>query len=77
MQIYIKTLSGRKQPLSAESNDTVMSLKQQLQEKEGIEVPQIRLIHSGKALADEKSLEESSIKAGDTIHMVLQLRGGC
>lgn len=52
-------------------------MKQQLQEKEGIQVDQIRLIFSGKQLNDEKTLESYNIQAGATIHMVLQLRGGC
>jgi len=51
-------------------------VKQSLQEKEGIQVEQIRLIFSGKQLSDEKSLEDYNVNAGGTIHMVLQLRGG-
>jgi len=51
-------------------------VKQALQEKEGIQVDQIKLIFSGKQLADEKTLESYGIVAGATIHMVLQLRGG-
>ena len=51
-------------------------MKQALQEKEGIQVDQIRLIFSGKQLADDRALESYSINAGATIHMVLQLRGG-
>ena len=36
----------------------------------------IRLIFSGKALADENTIESYNMKAGDTIHMILQLKGG-
>lgn len=54
----------------------MLVVKQALQEKEGIQVDQIRLIHSGKQLADDKTLESYNIAAGATIHMVLQLRGG-
>jgi hypothetical protein len=54
----------------------VLLIKQSLQEKEGIQVDQIKLIHSGKQLADDKTLEYYNITAGATIHMVLQLRGG-
>ena len=76
MQIQIKTLTGRKQPMTVEATDDVKSIKQALQEKEGIQVDQIRLIYSGKQLNDEKKIEEYNITAGGTIHMVLQLRGG-
>ena len=51
-------------------------MKQALQEKEGIQVDQIRLIFSGKQLADDRALESYSTNAGPTIHMVLQPRGG-
>eukprot|EP01040_Poterioochromonas_malhamensis_P004917 gene4917-5275_t len=76
MQIFIKTLTGRKQALNFENDSTVASVKQALQEKEGIQVDQIRLIYSGKQLSDEKTLEDYNVTAGGTIHMVLQLRGG-
>lgn len=75
-QIFIKTLTGRKQALNFEPENQVLAVKQALQEKEGIQVDQIKLIHSGKQLADDKSLESYNIAAGATIHMVLQLRGG-
>lgn len=76
MQIYIKTLTGRKQALNFEPENQVLTVKQALQEKEGIQVDQIRLIFSGKQLADTRTLESYNIVAGSTIHMVLQLRGG-
>eukprot|EP00538_Stauroneis_constricta_P014058 CAMPEP_0119560280 /NCGR_PEP_ID=MMETSP1352-20130426/14482_1 /TAXON_ID=265584 /ORGANISM="Stauroneis constricta, Strain CCMP1120" /LENGTH=128 /DNA_ID=CAMNT_0007608229 /DNA_START=22 /DNA_END=409 /DNA_ORIENTATION=+ len=73
MQIFIKTLTGRKQAFNFEPDNQVLAVKQALQEKEGIQVDQIRLIHSGKQLADDKTLESYNIAAGATIHMVLQL----
>ena len=75
-QLFIKTLTGRKQAFNFEPENQVLSVKQALQEKEGIQVDQIRLIYSGKQLADDKPLEFYNIQAGGTIHMVLQLRGG-
>jgi ubiquitin-like protein Nedd8 len=54
----------------------ILNLKQMLQEKEGIDVKQIRLIHNGKQLADDKSLDSVGIVAGTQLHMVLALRGG-
>ncbi len=41
-----------------------------LQEKEGIDVKQIRLIHNGRQLADDKSMTAFDIQAGTTLHMV-------
>lgn len=76
MQIQIKTLTGRKQTFNFEPDNTILHVKQSLQEKEGIQVDQIRLIYSGKQLADDKTLQDYNVAAGGTIHMVLQLRGG-
>jgi hypothetical protein len=50
MQIFIKTLTGRKDAFNFEPENQVLAVKQALQEKEGIQVDQIRLIHSGKQL---------------------------
>ena len=36
----------------------------------------IRLIYAGKSLADEQNIAHYNMNAGDTIHMLLQLKGG-
>lgn len=54
----------------------IFQIKEQLQEKEGIDVKQIRLISGGKQLNDNETIEASKIEPGGTIHMVLSLRGG-
>merc|ERR1711937_705323 len=76
MQIFIKTLTGRKTNFNFELDNTVRHVKESLQEKEGIQVEQIRLIYSGKQMSDECNLSDYNVKAGSTIHMVLQMRGG-
>ena len=53
MQLMIKTLTGRKQQFNFDPENTITQIKQALQEKEGIEVDQIRLIFGGKQLNDE------------------------
>jgi hypothetical protein len=96
-----------------EPGTKVRQVKEQLQEKEGIDIAQIRLVFSGTQLyvapnedapihalytntlshtqththarahharpvrsVDDKTLEESKVAPGGTIHMVLSLRGG-
>ena len=76
MLICIKTLSGRKLNLDFESKQKIIEIKEALQEKEGIPKEQIRLIHSGKVMNDEMSLEESNISSGANIMMALHLKGG-
>ena len=41
----------------------------------GIQKDQLRFIFKGKPMLDEKSLGEQGVKAGDTVHMIMQLRG--
>jgi ubiquitin-like protein Nedd8 len=76
MQIQVKTLTGRQQTFNFEPSAKISEVKSALQEREGIQVDQIRLIFGGRQMADEKTLEEYNVQPGSVIHMVLQLRGG-
>ena len=37
----------------------------------------IRLLFGGAQCGDAETLEAKNVKAGDSLHMVLALRGGC
>ncbi len=76
MFVTVKTLTGRKQQFDITESMTVYDLKQLISEREGIEIPQIRMIHSGRQLNDTQLLSHCNIKAGEIIHLVLSLRGG-
>lgn len=76
MQIFIRTLVGKKMPYTIDNTWTTLRLKELLQEKEGIDVNQIRLICGGKQMEDLKTVESYGIEPGSTLHMILQLRGG-
>lgn len=76
MQIIVKTLTGRKHTFDFEPRSTILQIKEALQEKEGINVPQIKLLHAGKSLDDAATIESAKIEAGTQLHMVLALRGG-
>ncbi len=71
-----QTLAGVQQSFNFEPTDTILHVKQTLQEKEGIDVAMIRLIFGGKALADEQTISHYNIGPGEKIHMILQLKGG-
>jgi len=75
MQIWVKTLAARKTALDVDESTTILDVKKELNEKEGIDVTQIRLIHQGKQTADASTLGSLGVKAGDQLHMVLALRG--
>ena len=72
-QIFVKTLTGRKKAFLTAPMMLVFRLKQHLEATEGIPVDAIRLIYSGKQLADDKPLAFYNIQAGGTIHMVAAL----
>ncbi|KAL9645451.1 hypothetical protein ABK040_002648 [Willaertia magna] len=77
MLVNIKTLSGGINKFEVDENDKITYLKQLIQEKVGIAIAQQRLVMNGKILADDKTVKEAGLKAGDTVQLILQLKGGC
>ncbi|KAK1939478.1 hypothetical protein X943_000383 [Babesia divergens] len=51
MQIIIKTLTGHRRIFDFDPADTICQVKSTLQERECIDISQIRLIYSGRANA--------------------------
>ncbi|KAK1928003.1 ubiquitin-related domain-containing protein [Papiliotrema laurentii] len=76
MLVKVKTLTGKEVEIDVQPEWTISKVKERVEEKAGIPPVQQRLIYGGKAMADEKTIQDYKIQAGAAIHLVLALRGG-
>lgn len=75
-QIFVKSISGQSRAVTVEKTDTILSIKQKIQDKEGVPPDQQRLIYSGKNLENDRTVGEYNLEKDSTIHLVLRVQGG-
>ena len=74
--LVVRTLTGETETLEVTNSSTVQSLKERIHDNTGIPTDQQKLIFSGSVLDENRLLKEYSVSPGDTVHLVLRLRGG-
>ena len=74
-QVFVRTLSDKSIRLEVQPQYTIYHIKQMIEERENVSVPEQRLIFGGKQLEDERTLADYQITDGMTMHLVLRLRG--
>ena len=80
MQIYFKFITGKSIVLEVGASDTIKSVKEKIQEIEGISEEatiSMKLIFKGKILEDDKALSEYDIRNEDVLALLWRIRGGC
>ena len=78
MRIFIKSLVDDVFPLEVESSDTVKSVKEKLQKKEGIPRDRQRLVYGEKSrqiLEDDRTLSYYDIQRDSTLRVLFLSRG--
>jgi len=65
MKITIKTLKGEHLVIEVENSTTTLDLKKKIQEIKGFEPEQQKVIFRGQKLEDPATLEQSNVKDGD------------
>ena len=73
--IFIATLTGKKFNVPFYAEWTVLRLKKEYQNIEGIPLDQMKFIFAGTQMEDDRTLEDYGLKEGCTVHCVLKLSG--
>ena len=77
MQLFVKTLTGKTLTLEIELSDTIMSMKEEIRDMEGIPPDQQKIIWCGHEMEPEdgRSVGDYNMRPETTAHLVLRPAG--
>lgn len=77
IQILVKDIQDKTLVLLVNKNDTILTLKKKIRDRNAIPEHEQRLIYMAKQLNDDtKTISDYDIKEHNTIHLLMRLRGG-
>ena len=71
MPIFVKSLTGTTIRLEVEPRDTVLAVKEQIKDKEGIPIEEQCLVVGDDELEDGHTLADCNIQEDSTVHLVV------
>lgn len=75
-QIFVRNLYNTSISLNISPDDTIHTVKEHIQAKEGIPIQLQRLVFQGKELRGGSSVQETQLNKDDTVYLLLSLKGG-
>ena len=72
IEIFVKYLTGRTKTHCIDRCASILELKEQILDREGIPLDAMRLIYGGRPLEDHRCLDEYNIQKESTIHLLLR-----
>lgn len=73
--VFVRKLTGKSLVVNL-SSTSVLAVKERIYELEGVPVDQQRVIHGGRQLEENHTLNEYDIPTGGLLHVILRMRGG-
>ena len=74
MKIFAKTVAGSTLTLEVEESDSILRVKQMIQERKGIDPDHQELFLGGMKLEDDRALFDNNIKNATVLSLLLRLR---
>ena len=76
MTVYVKTIEGKTIRIRCNNRQKAVKIKDKVERRTATPKKHHCLVSQGKAMKDDKTIDDCSIKKGTTIEMTLRLQGG-